>query len=89
MISKIIHEFLSISKQSNIKTPYFASIWRSSYEYEGHVSTVTFQCRCEGEKKMGQKHEEANHDVKVLVNLEDSVCCDGESLVSSPCGVIT
>ena len=53
------------------------------------MSTVTFQCRCEGEKTKGQQYEKANHDVEVLVNLEDGVCCDGESLVSSPCGVIT
>ena len=33
---------------------------------------------------MGQQYKEANYDVEVLVNLEDVVCCDGESLVSSP-----
>ena len=38
---------------------------------------------------MGHQYEKANHDVEVLVNLEDGVCCDGESLVSSPCGVTT
>ena len=38
---------------------------------------------------MGHQYEKDNHDVEVLVNLEDGVCCDGESLVSSPCGVIT
>ena len=38
---------------------------------------------------MGQQYEKDNHDVEVLVNLEDSVCCDGESLVSSPGSVTT
>ena len=62
---------------------------KSSFLHMQYESTVTFQRPCEGEKKTGQKHEEANHDVKVLVNLEDGVCCDGESLVSSPGSVIT
>ena len=53
------------------------------------MSTVTFQCPCEGEKTKGHQDKKANDDVEILVNLEDGVCCDGESLVSSPGSVTT
>ena len=49
-----------------------------------HESTVTSQCPEEGEKPKGQQYEKANHDVDVRINYDDSVCCDGESPVSSP-----
>ena len=58
-------------------------------KFPKHESTVKSQCPEEGYKPKGQWHENANHDQDVRIKYNDIVCCDCESLVTSPCGVIT